>query len=128
MPQDRWAGPARLLALIAAAVALIMAFLPNPPPLPGNPSDKLVHAATFGVLALLIAQGWPRAGFWTILLPLSAFGAGIEIAQGTSLIHRDASFADWLADTAAIALALALLAPTRRQASVNLASHKDDPS
>jgi VanZ family protein len=128
MPQDRWTGPARVLALVAAGIALIMAFLPNPPPLPGNPSDKLVHAATFGLLALLIAQGWPRAGFWAILLPLSAFGAGIEIAQGTSLIHRDASLGDWLADTAAIAIALALLAPTRRQASVNPVSHKDDPS
>lgn len=114
--QDRWAGAARVLTFVAAGVALVMAFLPNPPPLPGNPNDKLVHAATFGVLALLISQGWPRAGFWAILLPLSAFGAGIEVMQGTPLIHRDASFGDWLADTAAILLALALLAPTRRRA------------
>lgn len=99
---------ARALAILAIATALTMALLPHPPLLPGNPSDKLVHAGTFVVLAMLIAQGWPRVGFWTVLLLLSAFGAGIEVAQGTSIIGRDASAWDWLADMAGT---LAVLSP-----------------
>lgn len=115
-PSQRWAGPARGFALLAGAVALIMALLPHPPVLPGNPSDKLVHAATFGMLTLLIAQGWPRAGFWTILICLSGFGIAIEVLQGLPSIHRAVDFGDWLVDTAAVAAALFLLAPMGRWA------------
>jgi VanZ family protein len=111
---ERWRGPARVLAVLATGLALVMALVPHPPPLPGNPGDKLVHAATFVVLALLISLGWPRTGFWRILLSLSAFGGLIELAQGTRIVGRDASAWDWLADVAAASAILALVVLARR--------------
>jgi hypothetical protein len=38
---------------------------------------------------------------------LSGFGALIEYVQGLPLVHRDRDFWDWVADTIAIAAALA---------------------
>jgi hypothetical protein len=38
---------------------------------------------------------------------LSAFGALIEFVQGLPMVHRDRDFWDWVADTIAIACALA---------------------
>lgn len=104
----------RVLALFAIGLALVMALLPHPPALPGNPNDKLVHSATFIVLALLVSYGWPRAGFWRILILLFAFGGLIELLQGTSFIHRDASAWDLVADTVAVLVMLSLLRMTTR--------------
>jgi VanZ family protein len=113
--ESRYAGPTRLLAIVALVFALVMAFLRHPPPLPGNPNDKLVHATTFVVLSALFAAGWPRWGFWRILLLLSAIGAMIEVVQGTRLIGRDASAYDWLADTVATLAMLAVVMLVRRR-------------
>jgi hypothetical protein len=38
---------------------------------------------------------------------LSAFGAAIELVQGTQIVHRDMDFWDWVADTLAVGAALA---------------------
>ena len=51
----------RLLFWAAAIFALVMAVLPHPPELPGDPSDKLQHVAAFATLGLLGAWG-PCAG------------------------------------------------------------------
>jgi len=37
----------------AAAFALVMAIVPHPPELPGQPSDKVQHIVAFATLALL---------------------------------------------------------------------------
>jgi VanZ family protein len=94
--------------VLATGLALVMALLPHPPLLPGNPGDKVVHAVTFVVLSLLISLGWPRTGLWRLLLLLAAFGGLIELAQGTSVIGRDASTYDWLTDIAAAAMLAAV--------------------
>lgn len=112
--QERWRGPARALAVLATSLALVMALIPHPPTLPGNPGDKMVHAATFVALSLLISIGWPRVAFWRLFLLLSGFGGLIELAQGTSLVGRDASLWDWLTDTAAVLAMLTLFWLTQR--------------
>ena len=43
----------RLLLLLATLFALVMACIPQPPQLPGQPSDKLQHIVAFVVLTLL---------------------------------------------------------------------------
>ncbi len=104
-----------LLAFFAAAIlAFVMAVLPAPPVLVQNFSDKVQHAAAFAVLTLLAAGAFPRVRPIYILLGLSGFGGLIEIVQGLPAVHRDSDWFDWLADTAAILGALAVIWPLRR--------------
>ena len=95
-----WAG---------AAFALIMALLPHPPQLPGEPSDKLQHIAAFLTLGALGSLAYPRANPLHLGAGLSLFGAIIEILQLIPALHRDGDPLDWAADTAAVALIIVLL-------------------
>lgn len=98
----------------ATIFAFVMAVLPHPPQLPGEPTDKVQHMLAFAVLAGLAVAGWPDAAGWRLLLGLSAFGALIEFVQAIPALHRDADWRDWLADTGAILFVLALAAALRR--------------
>jgi VanZ family protein len=97
----------------AALFAFVMATLPKPPQLPGEPSDKIQHILAFAVLAALAAAAYPCTGLLKIALGLSAFGALIEIVQMIPILHRDAELVDWLADTVAAAIVLAIAALLR---------------
>jgi peptidoglycan/LPS O-acetylase OafA/YrhL len=90
----------RLLFWAAALFALVMALLP---PEPGTSliPDKVQHAVAFGVLGLLGSYAYPRLSRVWLVAGLSLFGALIELAQGTSFIHRDCDPMDWLTDTVA---------------------------
>ena len=87
---------------LAAAFAFVMATLPQPPTLPGQPSDKVQHAIAFSVLAGLAFTAWPWKRWLLIVVGLSAFGALIEIVQIIPALHRDSDWIDWLADSAAV--------------------------
>ena len=93
----------RLLFWAAALFALVMALLP---PQPGTSllPDKVQHSIAFGVLGVLGAYAYPRIRAAWLIVGLSAFGALIELAQGTSFIHRDCDPLDWLTDTVACAI------------------------
>ncbi|HZF42208.1 MAG TPA: hypothetical protein VEZ48_02230 [Sphingomonadaceae bacterium] len=93
----------------AALFALVMASLPQPPQLPGSPGDKVQHIMAFAVLACLAALAFPRARLPRLALALSAFGAAIEIVQMIPRLHRDASWFDWMADTAAVVVVFGLV-------------------
>jgi VanZ family protein len=97
----------------AAAFALVMAVLPQPPHLPGDPSDKILHVMAFAVLAALASAAYPRTGILRLLAGLSLFGAAIEIVQTIPSLHRDGDVVDWLADTASAGFVLALAALAR---------------
>ena len=84
------------------AIAFVMASLPIPPTLPGNPDDKVVHAAAFFTLASLAVVAFPRVKLISVLLLLGLFGSAIEIIQGLPQIGREASWLDWLVDLSAI--------------------------
>lgn len=101
----------------ALIFAFVMAVLPKPPRVPGDPSDKIQHIIAFAVLAGLAAAAYPRAPLLKIGVLLSLFGALIELVQSIPVLHRDAEFADWIADTAAASLVLALAALVRRRGS-----------
>ena len=98
----------------AAVFALAMALLPHPPRLPGAPGDKVQHIIAFATLAALAALAYPRTRPVRIAILLSLFGAAIEILQLIPPLHRDASLADWAADSAALGLVLLLFAMVRR--------------
>lgn len=72
------------------------------------PWDKAAHFIAFYSLTLLGIAAFPKRGYFVIGLALSMFGALIEVVQATPLVHRDADWHDWLADTIAI---VAVIAP-----------------
>lgn len=94
-------GLIKALFWAAALFALVMALLPHPPRLPGNPSDKIQHVAAFATLGLLGFYAYPRLLALRLVAALSLFGALIEIAQAIPVLHRDSDPLDWLADTIA---------------------------
>ena len=96
----------RVLFWAAALFAFVMAVLPHPPALPGNPSDKIQHAVAFATLGLLGALAYPRLSTVRLIIGLSLFGALIEVAQAIPVLHRDSDLFDWLTDTIACAVVL----------------------
>jgi VanZ family protein len=107
---------ARLLFWGAFTFASVMAVLPHPPTLPGNPNDKLQHVTAFATLALLGSFAYPATSLFRLLLRLSLFGALIELVQAIPSLHRDSDVKDWIADTVAAAIVLALVWWWRRRA------------
>lgn len=112
----RGSGVARALFWAAAAFAFVMAVLPHPPDIPGNPNDKLQHITAFATLALLGSFAFPTTALLQMLLRLSLFGAFIELVQAIPVLHRDCDAMDWLADTLAVALMLLIVGWLRRGA------------
>ena len=104
----------RLLFWGAALFAFVMAVLPHPPEFPGQPSDKIQHVAAFATLGLLGAWAFARKPVLLLLGGLSLFGALIEVTQSIPSLHRDADVKDWVADTVACGLALAIAAWRRK--------------
>jgi hypothetical protein len=82
-----------------------------------TPWDKATHFIAFYTLTGLAVAAFPKNNLAVLAALLSGFGALIEIVQGLPLVHRDRDFWDWVADTIAIACALApmLLYWWRRQ-------------
>lgn len=94
---------------------------PTFPGLPGDNSDKLVHAAAFAGLAWLLATAWQssvgrlngrhlRFAWLAVVL----YGAADELTQ--LLVGRSATMGDWLADAAGAALGLVIFAVWQRKA------------
>lgn len=97
---------AKALFWAAALFALVMALLPHPPHVPGDPSDKVQHAVAFAVLGLLGSFAFPRLSTLRLVIALSLFGAFIEVAQAIPALHRDSDPLDWAADTIACGIVL----------------------
>lgn len=81
------------------------------------PTDKALHAVTFGGLALLLVRAirfvWPTSSpgkrlLFAVLLA-SVIGALLEVCQ-LFVPYRSAEFLDWMADTVGAAAAVGLLA------------------
>ena len=93
----------------AALLALVMASLPQPPSLPGNPNDKIQHIIAFVTLTSLAAFAYPGARLTAIFLALAGFGGAIELVQAIPALHRQSSPLDWLADAVATGVTLAVI-------------------
>lgn len=101
---------AKALFWAACSFSFVMAVLPHPPQVPGEPNDKIQHILAFLTMALLGMFAFPTLRAWKLLLWLSLFGALIEVIQMVPLLHRDADVLDWLADTSAAAAVIGALA------------------
>lgn len=99
------------LAQVAFFSALLFTFysavIPPSHALQLVPWDKAEHFIAFYTLTGLASSAFPRRNLFAIAASLSAFGALIELVQGTALVHRDMDFWDWVADSLAIGAALA---------------------
>ena|SRR5688500_4608171 len=95
-------------------VALVAASIPRPPPLPGNPSDKIQHLLAFICLAGLSTAAYPKIPALKIALGLTGFGALIEMVQLIPALHRDADVLDWVVDTVAAAAVITAMRGWRR--------------
>ena len=105
---------ARIAFVFCACFAFVMAAVPHPPPMPGQPSDKVMHMLAFGTLGALAAFGFRGISVARLFAGLTAFGALIELVQAIPILHRDSDVIDLLADMAA---ALATLIAVRRLAT-----------
>lgn len=112
-----WRGSraARMLFWAAFTFAFVMAVLPHPPSIPGNPNDKLQHIAAFATLSVLGTFAYPAVSLLLLLVRLSLFGAIIEVVQAIPSLHRDSDIMDWLADTAAVIVVLLFVAGWRHR-------------
>jgi len=105
----------RLLFWAAAIFAFVMAIIPHPPELPGEPNDKIQHMVAFATLGLLAAWGYTRTPLARLLVGLSLYGAFIELVQAIPALNRDSDVKDWIADTIAAGAVLLLVALSRRR-------------
>ncbi|MCH7627744.1 hypothetical protein [Novosphingobium sp.] len=103
---------------IAATGAVTMAVLPRPPRVPlDRYGDKVEHMIAFATLSLLAVLAFPRMPRLRIAERLSFLGALIEVLQSIPALHRDCDIRDWIADTIAIVVVVAvmnLVRPMRR--------------
>ena len=108
MTRRRWLFVAVLIGTLVAAL-----LPPAEAPSLGW-TDKVNHIAAFLTLTLLAAWAWPTARLWRIGILMSGFGAVIEGLQAIPFIARDAEWADWFADSAAVVFALLVVIVMRR--------------
>ncbi len=104
----------RLAFWAATLFAFVMAALPQPPRVPGDPPDKILHIIAFAVLAALASLAYRRTNKLVLLAGLSLFGALIEIVQLVPSLHRDGDIVDWIADSLSAGLVLGLAALIER--------------
>lgn len=99
------------LAKVAFFAALLFTFysavIPPARALQLVPWDKAEHFIAFYGLTGLAVAAFPSRKILLIAMLLSGFGALIEFVQGLPMVHRDRDFWDWVADSLAIAAALA---------------------
>jgi len=106
------------MAFWAAAIfAFVMAVLPHPPELPGEPNDKVQHILAFATLGLLSACAYARTPVLRLFAGLSMYGALIELVQAIPALNRDSDVKDWIADTVACGTMLLLVAWHRSRRS-----------
>ncbi|MFL6763848.1 MAG: hypothetical protein ACJ8FO_01475 [Sphingomicrobium sp.] len=108
---ERWRASrtAQSIFWTAACFAFVMAVLPHPPEIPGEPNDKVQHIVAFATLAALGSFAYPRIALLRLLAGLSLFGALIEVVQAIPALHRDSDIRDWIADTVAVAVVLLIV-------------------
>jgi len=114
MSKERRLTILRVIFWIAIVLSFLAAINPQPPQLPGAPSDKVQHISAFLLLGALAFVAFPASRPLTLLIGLSAFGAIIEFTQMIPALHRDGDVMDWVADTVAAAAILIVLRSMRR--------------
>ncbi len=98
----------RVMTLGAFAFTFIATHIPRLSFGPEAPSDKVLHATTFGILTLLLARA-RVFNHLVVLVAMVAFSVFDEATQSLPFIHRHTSMADWIADCVGTLVAWTLL-------------------
>ena len=105
----------RVAFWIALVFAVTMALVPKPPPVMGDIGDKYQHMLAFACLTVLASAAYHVAPPLRIAERLSFVGALIEVLQSIPALQRDCQIMDWVADTGAILVTLAVVTIVRRR-------------
>lgn len=111
---ERHTAKLRALFWLVLFATVALALLPMPAGLPvSSLGDKVNHMIAFATLAALGSIAF--AGFPPLRLVerLVFLGAGIEVVQSIPALNRDCDALDWLADTLAVVVVVALFAAWR---------------
>lgn len=103
-------GLARLGLIACAGITAAFAFAPARTGAHLFPWDKADHFAAFFAITAAALVAFPRLPIAWIVVAVSAAGGGIELIQGLPAVGRDCDVWDWMAENAAIAAAIGLLA------------------
>ncbi|MSR45072.1 MAG: VanZ family protein [Phycisphaerales bacterium] len=76
---------------------------------PEAPSDKILHALTFGILTFLLWRSRVIPALWKCLLAMIAFSIVDEWTQSLAIFARHTSWTDWMADLTGISMACVLV-------------------
>lgn len=88
---------------------------------PEAPSDKILHAAAFGVLTFLLWRTRWIGSVWVLALTMVVYAAIDESTQSLPWIQRHTSLDDYYADVIGISLAVLLIwkQPARRESKLS---------
>lgn len=100
-------------ALVAGAY--VAAIVPSQQAPDIGAGDKVNHIAAFLTITMVGRTAYRRKPLWLLAGGLSLFGALIELTQAIPALNRDASLWDWVADSIAILVALAVAALIERR-------------
>jgi len=100
----------RLLALGGLVVTLVATHWPRLRLSSEAPSDKVLHAVTYGVLTLLVWRTTWFARWWHLVAAMVVFASIDEWTQSLRPFLRHTSWNDWIADLVGIAVCTFLLA------------------
>ena len=109
---DRFQGarPAKALFWAAALFALVMALLPHPPEVPGEPSTRSSTSPPSRRWPCSASLRFPRVSTPRLIVGLSLVSArSSKSLQAIPVLHRDSDPLDWLADTSRARLVLLAL-------------------
>lgn len=87
------------LSAVLFAVAILILSLQPASNIPGpQHADKVSHALAYAALTCLTALGWPKLRLFRVVMMVTVFGIGVEIAQGLGGQGRMPSVLDALAN------------------------------
>lgn len=109
---------ARILLLVCVGMTLWYGLYPGPQHPRLFAWDKAEHFFSFGALTAVLLVALPRVPASRLVAGLIVVGAGLELAQATPLVGREAALGDWLAEAAGVVIAAAPMMMGLRRALV----------
>ncbi len=99
----------RINAVFVFVIALIATHWPNLVLSPSAPSDKFLHAVTFGVMTFLLWRTRWIGSVLVLLVTMTVYATIDESTQSLPWIQRHTSLEDWYADVVGILVACFLI-------------------
>lgn len=99
----------RTIAIVGVLVTVVATHWPRLKLSAEAPSDKMLHAVTYGVLTFIIWRAAWLARRWQLILAMVLFASLDEWTQSLPPFSRHTSWNDWTADLVGVAVCVFLL-------------------